>query len=790
MSGFAVLVVAIAIVSAIIGAGATAIAWRGRRGAGLRPPLYSDALPLPFAYLDTDLTYRIVNRAYEDLLALPAAELIGRRIDDGTGPLSHPDLLAAAGSAAGGHPARLETGTAIRSAPRPLGVTFTPDRDEAGEVRGVAVVVEDLAERRNAEERLRGSEATTRAILDAAVDGILTIDAEGCIQSFNRAAERIFGYRAEEVVGRNVAILMPEPYRGEHDRYMRNYLTTGQARIIGIGREVAGQRKDGSVFPMDLAVGESRVGGRRIFAGIVRDISERKLAEEQLRHSEERFRLLVDGVQDYAIEMLDTEGKVASWNPGTERIAGWTADEVLGRHFSCFFPPEAVAAGEPERALRTAREQGRFQAEGWRVRKDGSRYWSHVVLAPLTGDDGKLRGFVRIARDITERKQTEDALRRAKEDAEAAREEAERANLAKSKFLAAASHDLRQPVQALFFFTTALARKLEGHPAREILADLERSLEALNLLLDALLDISRLDAGVVQPNDTTFSVGSLLDRIEAEFGPQARHKKLELRVVPSTAMIRGDPALLSRVLSNLTANAVRYTRRGRILIGCRRRAGALRIEVTDTGIGIPADKLKDVFQEFYQISNPERDRSQGLGLGLAIVDRLSKLMGHPIEVRSQEGKGSTFAIEVPLGESPAAAAAAARRVAAERKLGLIVIIDDEPTVLKGLLMILQEWGFEVIAATSEEEAMRLLGDLQKQPNAIVADYRLRNGRTGTEAIQHIRALFNQPIPSIIITGDTAPERLREAEASGLSILHKPVQPRQLHDLLSGTLNGG
>lgn len=631
------------------------------------------------------------------------------------------------------------------------------------------------------EEELRRSEATTTAILEAAVDGIVTIDAGGRVETFNRAAERIFGYAASEVIGRNVDILMPEPYHSAHDGYLRNYVTTGAAKIIGIGREVEGRRKDGTTFPMDLAVGESRAGGRRIFAGIIRDITERKLTEERLLHSEERFRLLVEGVRDYSIIMLDTDGHITSWNLGAERINGWTSEEILGCHFSCLFTPEQIAADCPAKALRGVREQGRYEAEGWRMRKSGGQFWGHVVITPLYDAAGQLRGFVRISRDMTEQKRVQADLLRAKE-------EAERANLAKSKFLAAASHDLRQPVQALFFFSSALSHKLRNSPGREVLVDLERSLDALNMLLDSLLDISKLDAGIVAPKETVFSVASLLDRMETEFGPAARHKGLEMRVVGSNAAIRSDPALLSRVLQNLVANAVRYTPRGKILLGCRRRGTWLRIEVWDTGIGIPEDRQREIFEEFYQVGNFERDRSQGLGLGLAIVDRLVNLLGLRLDLKSSPGSGSMFAVEVPVGDGGRVDRHPLAQSTSENTGDrLVVIIDDEASVLSGLRLILEEWGFEVLAASSEDEAMAMLGRRNRQPNAIVADYRLRDGRTGTDAIRHIRDLFHFPIPSIIITGDTAPERLREAEASGLRILHKPVQPPQLHSLLATTM---
>jgi PAS domain S-box-containing protein len=649
--------------------------------------------------------------------------------------------------------------------------------------------VRDITRRKETEQRLRESETRNRAILEAAVDGIITIGEDGIIHSANSAAERIFGYRTAEIVGRNVSMLMPDPDRSAHDRYLRNYLTTGRAKIIGIGREVTGLRKDGSTFPMDLAVGESVVDGHRIFAGMVRDITDRKAVEERLRTSEERFRALVEGVPDWSITSVDTSGLIASWNLGAERIYGWTAEEAVGSSVARFYPLEATARGEHLRALKIAAEEGRFEEENWRVRKDASRFWAHVVVIALRDEAGALRGYARISHDMTEQKRHEDALRAAKEEAqaaartaEAARAEAERANMAKTKFLAAAGHDLRQPVQAIYFFASVLAHKLKGHAAQSILADLQNSLEGLSLLLDSLLDVSRLDAKLVAPKEIDFSVGAVLDRVAAEFAPLARDKHIELRTVPSTALVRSDPALLSRVVQNLVSNAVRYTQSGRVLLGCRRRGDTIRIEVWDTGIGIPPERLPEIFEEFTQLGNPERDRAKGLGLGLAIVDRLVRLLGHRIEVHSQPGRGSMFAVEVGIGHL-VRAAERRRQHKHEAEDRLVVVIDDEAMVLKSLAMVLQSWGFRVVAAGSQEEAVAKLGP--QPPSFILADYRLRDGHTGTEAVAHLRDHFHDDIPSIIITGDTAPERLREAEASGLSILHKPVHPPDLREAMRG-----
>ena len=629
---------------------------------------------------------------------------------------------------------------------------------------------------------LKSANGKTVAILSAAVDGIVTIDAMGRIESFNPAAERIFGYQAEEVIGRNVKMLMPEPYHSEHDGYLAHYKTTREPRIIGIGREVTGQRKDGSVFPMDLAVGEGLADGKRLFAGIIRDITERKRAEEQLRRSEEQFRVLIENIPDYAISWLDGDGRIVTWNSGVERIYGRSPDELSGHSIALFYPPDAQA--EPRSALETVKRAGRCEGEGWQLRKNGERFWAHAVITPLTDHNGHPRGFVRVSRDITDSKRVEEALKSAKETAE-------RANLAQTQFIAAASHDLRQPVQALVLFASALEAKIFGSPAASLLGDMKGSLDALNMLLDALLDVSRLDAGTVAPRESNFALSTLLDRLVTEFCAQASDKTIMLKSVSSLAIVRTDPTLLYRILSNFLANAIHYTSEGKILIGARRRGKKLRIQVVDTGIGIPTHFQREIFKEFFQVGNPERDRNKGLGLGLAIVDRLSRLLRCPISVRSQEGRGSAFGIDVPLvgynvvsnltylkPEYP-------HEIIQER--GVVFVIDDEAAVLKGLRLVIEDWGYTVLSARSELEAIELLSLCQQAPDIIIADYRLRSICTGAEVIEHIRQVFNRPIPGILITGDTAPERIREANSHGLTLLHKPIHPSELHIAISDVL---
>ena len=365
----------------------------------------------------------------------------------------------------------------------------------------------------------------------------------------------------------------------------------------------------------------------------------------------------------------------------------------------------------------------------------------------------------------------------------------EAANLAKSRFIAAASHDLRQPLHALNLFVAQLARETDEAEWARLVARIDSAVTGMNELFNALLDISKLDAGVLAPNISDFSVAQLLDRTEMTFLAAAREKGLRLRVVSSDAVIRTDFILLERVLLNLVSNAIRYTVRGGVTVGCRRRAGVLRIEVWDSGIGIPEDQRGNIFGEFYQVPSAERDRS-GLGLGLAIVDRLCRLLKHPIEVTSQIGKGSRFAVSVPLIAAAPCAAEPSMRPAAitDRVRGkLIVVIDDDTLVLSGMQGMLKRWGCSVVIASSEGTALARLLELKLIPDLIISDYHLGGGKVGIKAIEHLRNALGASIPAFVISGDTAPERLREARASGYYLLHKPVLPITLRAVVSQLL---
>lgn len=356
--------------------------------------------------------------------------------------------------------------------------------------------------------------------------------------------------------------------------------------------------------------------------------------------------------------------------------------------------------------------------------------------------------------------------------------------------MAAASHDLRQPLQALNLFVYALDSKETDEEKREIITLIRNSLDSLKELLNTLLDISKLEAGVVQPSLKDFAAGPMIDRIRSELTAVAWANDLELRTVDSSASVFSDPSLLETVVRNLVDNAIKYTEQGRVLVGCRRRKGKLRIEVWDTGPGIPADQRELIFQDFYQIENEARNRAQGLGLGLSIVRRMSDLLGCTLGCHSIPGKGSVFWIDTPLSETRFDSEEVFYPIRLNRGDAHIVIIEDDEQVLMGLKSLLESSGYSTQTFhTANTNAFRnAFVGAADIPDLIIADYRLDAELTGRDAIELIRKTLATEIPAIIITGDTAPERLREAKQSGYPILHKPVMPEELISMVHQTLS--
>ncbi len=376
----------------------------------------------------------------------------------------------------------------------------------------------------------------------------------------------------------------------------------------------------------------------------------------------------------------------------------------------------------------------------------------------------------------------------------AAQRDAEQANLAKSRFLAAASHDLRQPLQTLSLLRGVLARKIREGQTEEALAlvvRLNETSDNMTSMLNAVLDINQIESGTVRADISDFSAAVLFERLVDDFAVVAAERGLSLRVVSSGLSLRTDPHLLEQMLRNLVSNALKYTRRGKVLMGCRRRGGMARIEIWDTGIGIPDDQLKAVFDEFYQLGNAARERKHGLGLGLTIVRRLGKLLGHAVAVRSWHGRGSVFSVEVPLspgGMPPVLDLDVPEdETRAAHRAGAILVIEDDTAVRESLVLVLTEDGHRVVAAEDGPAASRLVAQGAARPDLILSDFNLPNGMNGLEAALTLREQLRREIPVVILTGDIATGTMRDIAARGIAQLNKPVEPAGLLAVIQGLL---
>ena len=699
--------------------------------------------------------------------------------------------------------------------------------DRSSEIGQLGHAFDMMADRLEAREAaLRQSEGHIRAVLDAlpAYVGVLTPD--GAVAQVNRAAADAAGLPAARIVGRpfdEICWLTFDDAGRERLRQALALGAHGRSSRFDSGLRLSDGREmivDVNLTPM--VDGDGHVT-HLIASGI--DITERKRTEEALRVAEERVRT---GLRNSGVAVFNQDRDLRyTWSHS--ELLGFSPETMIGRTDADLFD-HGEEADTLMALKRRVMESGIGAREEVRIRCRGEERFFDLTVDPLRDPSGRVEGVTCAAVEITDRKKTEAELHRA-------REEADQANEGKSKFLAAASHDLRQPVQSLYLFTAALSDRLQGHPALPILDNIRQGLDTLKGLLDGLLDMSRLESGKIVAAPVEVRLNQLLGRLVAEYGPRVAQKGLELRAVPTRAWVRTDPAHLERILRNLVENALRYTSSGKILLGCRRTPSGLRVEVWDTGAGIPADRLEDIFEEFTQLG----ERSErGLGLGLAIVKRLSRLLGHPVTVRSWEGRGSVFAVELPrviLGNTrpasgtAAAAATLARRSAANdaataaandrgqaisaiasafgggkgrgatgggdiavktaippRKgadaKGMVLVIDDEAIILMGLKAILEGWGYDVLTAKSGDQALERLRADGRCPQIVLADYQLQQGRTGPEAVVAVQTMMGRTVPGIILTGDTSTERQEEAERRGFRILHKPVFPNDLRRMMA------
>ncbi|MEJ7728354.1 MAG: PAS domain S-box protein [Polyangiaceae bacterium] len=677
-------------------------------------------------------------------------------------------------------------------------VLITALRDERGRVRGFGKVTRDLTERREAQEELRRSEERFHHLIDTITDyAMYMLDPGGHVATWNPGARKAKGYTRDEIIGQHFSVFYTEEDRqaGKPAAVLAMALRDGR-----FNEEGWRLRKDGTRFWANVTVTPmlDDHGDLMGFAKITRDLSQRRAEDERLRVSEERFRLLVEGVTDYAIYLLDPTGRVTTWNRGAERMKGYRADEIIGRDFARFFPPEDVDAGKPAQELALALAEGRFEVEGWRLRKDGSRFWARVVVTPLRDDTGELIGFAKVTQDLTQQRDAEVNERRllreqvAREAAEGMASKAEEANRIKDEFLATVSHELRTPLNAIVGWATILrSRPLEPAVARAIEV-IDRNAHAQVKIIDDLLDVSRIISGKLRVETRPTDLMALVQQTIDVVRPSAAGKAIQLRVEgsPGPCTVIGDPERLQQVIWNLLSNAVKFTGDGgSVVASVTRELGRTRLCVVDTGSGIDPSFLPYVFDRFKQADSSATRRHGGLGLGLALVRHLLEMHGGTVSAQSAgPGLGSTFTVLLPshmptpditdgvVGRVPAVTPTRAISLAGIR----VLVVDDEADARELVTILLHEAGAEVTAVASAAEALEALP--RARPHVLVSDIAMP-GEDGHALLRRVRALPRDQgggIPSIALTGYTRSEDRATALAAGFTThVGKPIQPAEL-----------
>ena len=504
---------------------------------------------------------------------------------------------------------------------------------------------------RDTEELLR-NQTRLAAILETALDAIIAVDRQGRIQEWNPAAQRIFGYSRDEVLGRPMdELIVPAALRRIYEEGLTNYVMTGVASMLNRPIELTLRRADGAEFRAEAAVTLVRPEDPLGCTVLIRDITERKQAEAALRRSEERLRRMVEDVKDYAIYLLDPDGRVATWNSGAEQIQGYKTEEIIGKPYSCFFTPEDIRRGVPDQALRAARERGRSVSQGWRVRKDGSRLWVHGTTTALRDESGQIYGFSKVAHDITAEKEAKDEIRRLNEQLEQRVRERtaqlEAANQELEAFSYSVSHDLRAPLRHIASYVEILnseaARLDEG--SKQHLRVIANSAQHMGRLIDALLAFSRM--GRAEMRQQRVSLARVIQEARSELRQEAPGRNIEWKI-GSLPNVRADPFMLRQVFINLLSNALKFTRNrpvARIEIGVEDQKQATVCFVRDNGVGFDmqyAGKLFGVFERLHAAGEFE-----GTGIGLANVRRIIHRHGGQTWAEGTVDGGATFYFSLP-----------------------------------------------------------------------------------------------------------------------------------------------
>ena len=522
------------------------------------------------------------------------------------------------------------------------------------------------------------------------------------------------------------------------------------------------------------------------------ETAERRQAEEALRRSEEQFRRMVHEVKDYAIFMLDPQGRVLTWNEGAARIKGYDASEIIGKHFSCFYLPTEQAQGKPDHALKTAASEGRYEDEGWRLRKDGSRFLANTVITPLTGIEGQLVGFCKITQDITERRMVQAEL--------ASREAEIEASKLKAQFLATMSHEIRTPLHVILTYASLIERYLEQIGDRTLdsaLAGIQRAGKRLKSTIDGILDISRIDAGSFEINPVPLDVPVVVGREVEEVSSRRPEKNLEIvwQTSQEHLLVLFDEYCLTQAIGQLLDNAIKFTNQGKIQIKLYRDSSeAAVLEISDTGIGIDEAYLSKLFQPFSQEESGYSRSYEGTGLGLALAKRYLQLNHAEVSAESRKSMGSTFRVRFSKESElaiPVADQTELRRAADHPDLSphiprknKILVVEDDPDSQEVMRLLLSRT-YDVLVAPATDEAQELISHQAQEIRVILLDLSLRGSMDGLSLAGAVRAHPDwQHIPIIAVTAHALPEDKERALQAGCSdYLPKPFSNEQLWAIL-------
>lgn len=483
--------------------------------------------------------------------------------------------------------------------------------------------------------------------------------------------------------------------------------------------------------------------------------------------------------------ILHDTGQIVQTNISSRCLLGVEHAALVGRRFH-YFVTEEYRDTLHLHLRRVFRSTGTLNCEIEMQRQDGSRFVAQLNSKLHPHRQERRKECLTVVLDISEQKAAEVMMQKAQEASE-------EASADKTRFLAAASHDIRQPLQALTSIGELLRQSLHDPEDLELLKLHSEALTNMRELLDALLDVSRLDAGAIRPNVEAFPIAPLLQKLAAQHRLAAKKKGLELRVAPCSAVVQSDLVLLRQMLDNLVANAIRYTESGGVLVGCRRSGDAVRVEVWDTGVGIPGDEKGRIFEDFYQVGHPAGHIGKGLGLGLSIVQRTARLLTHALDVRTSN-QGSMFALTIPLGQATfidrKAPLSGQFNASCRPGEATVLLVDDDNIVRKATALVLERFGYHVISATDGVEALRKIGSATRHPDILLTDFRLAEGETGLQVIEAVHDFLGTAVPALIFTGDIELSGLSEVTDNPWMVFQKPVDPQTLNRVIKGLLSQG